>query len=492
MSWREPRSASPDRSIWRDLPEDTFRQHLVELEECTNAVPVDMQTFPMREWLHTSEQHQERPIRTLPLDVEQQVADDFAFLVAVEEGAQSVAACCLEEHSQPAGLSIRFAALDMSLSDAAKCMLRDVSDVLKHAASCCSGDATSLTAYVDVVRIFDQVVRLHHSRLLARLRSIKWQKPKYLAKSHKKPLWQDFTNLIHRVQHIYTKKENATKHVLESHLRDLASLYEGFEAVTPGSLDEDLYMKNLVRKSFEFCATEEVRAYAQRLQNSINGTPTTQVSSAIKCLRQVEKIAAYWRISVSLITTAKRYPSLFENGVKVEYLSPYKSIPTPIGYESWAKTCHVHAEVQLVVYYDLSLPVRSNTRTSEGGSERADFHRPRAIGTSKYLCYLCYQFIRAHKHFFPSNTHGRLYDQWTIPDLTEYDDDMCAQYRGIVKAMDDEVVSQTKTAEKPGGDESALVRWRAEPMTSRQNLLEMDMDGMAFTGEGEHEGDASA
>ena len=49
---------------------------------------------------------------------------------------------------------------------------------------------------------------------------------------------------------------------------------------------------------------------------------------------------------------------------------------------------------------------------------------------------------------------------------------MCRRYRGIVRDIDDEVVREIG---ETGVDEvEAMVRWRAEPMTSRQNLLGVD------------------
>jgi hypothetical protein len=107
MTRLDCRTSDPDSSIWVDPSEDTFRRHLVQLERCTNAVPVDPQVFSFREDPNLTS-------HTLPLAVEQQLADDLAFLAAIEEGAQSVAAVCLEEHSE--GLTIRFAALDLVLS----------------------------------------------------------------------------------------------------------------------------------------------------------------------------------------------------------------------------------------------------------------------------------------------------------------------------------------------------------------------------------------
>ena len=179
---------------------------------------------------------------------------------------------------------------------------------------------------------------------------------------------------------------------------------------------------------------------------------------------------------MGLVKTSVEYPELFRERVGLAFLTPYESVPTGIGYEAWATSCHVHAEVQLAVYYDLAAQ-RSRDRASgravgeeESGSEEDDLIRPRVIGTSKWLCYLCYLFLRSHGGFAVANSHGRLYDQWTVPDLKEFEEETCAQYREIIRGMDDEVLKETKNGnEEALGEES--VRWRAEPMTSRQNLL---------------------
>ena len=429
MSHRDVCTSSTDRSIWLGLSQETFRQHLVVLGDRTNAIPIDARAFDPEEWLAISPYAAQRSY-SLPLAVEQQLADDFACLAAVEEGAQSVAAVCVEEHILPPGLTLRFAALDIS-NDVVRAVLQRTTAIMTTVASDSAKGAHFVLGYVD--NLFHNVIQLHHRRLLARLRSAKWDKPKHLSRSHKKPLWQDFTNLLHRVQFYYIKKEKSSRHAVEKSLVELASVYEGFEAVP--SEAELPALKDVVDSSFTFCSTDTIRDFAQRLESSVGATPTKQVASAIKCLRQIQKIAAYRRICVSLTETARIYPALFQNSVKMAYLVPYKSIPTTIGYKEWAKTCHVHAEVQLAVHYDL---------LSQLEAAQQSFLRPRTIGISKWLCYLCYHFLKAHEQFFPSKTHGQLYDQWTIPDSAEFTTETYQRYRGIVKAIDDEVLQQTE------------------------------------------------
>jgi hypothetical protein len=415
MTWRDPRTASHDISIWHDLPEDVFRQHLVSLQEKTGPTPIDPQAFSVREWLSLSPYVNRSYM--LPIDVEQELADDFAFLAAVEEGAQSVAAVCIEEHVHQTGMTLRFAAMDVSRNEAVKTALQDVSDILSRAAASTSAEALSDHSSL----LFHHVIQLHFYRLLARLRSSKWEKPKYLSKSHKKPLWKDFANLAHRAEHAYTKKEKTIRQLVEGHLKELAVVYEQFDS----SKNEIPSLIYLVEASLAFSSAEEIKDFAQRLQN--NTKHTTQVASAIKSLRQIQKIASYRRICMSLVTIARQYPTLFQN-TKIAYLVPYREVPTSIGYHEWAKTCHVHAEVQLAVYYDLKPDCQ-----------------PRCIGTSKWLCYLCYQFLSAHKLLFPSKTHGRIFDQWTIPDLMEFSETLVQEYRRILKEIDSVVLQQIES-----------------------------------------------
>ncbi|KAK6538386.1 hypothetical protein TWF694_011265 [Orbilia ellipsospora] len=448
----EVRTASADRSIWRDLPEDIFRTHLVLLEERTNAVPAETQVFPLPPDVNDGHR------RLISIRDEQRLADSFAFLAAVEQGAQSVAAVCLEERTadDSFALTVRFAAVD-AIHESLRQSLSVIRQLLADAATATSA-ASVTTATIAVgneehdnygENLFRSLIRLHHRRLLARLRSSKWEKPKYLSRTHKKPLWQDFTNLIHRVQFLYTKKEKESRLAVETSIASLANLYEQFEDTPLESEYETL--SELVRASYKLCTSQHIRTFACRLGEI---GPTPQIRSAVKTLRQVEKIAAYERLARTLVQATRQYSNHFRH-LEFAYLSPYASVSTSIGYETWAKTCHVHAEIQLIVFYD-----------SRSANPQNYSLPPRVIGTSKYLCHLCYLFMKIHGHYPPPNTHGRLYDQWTVPDLREFDDPLIEKYRRTLKKIDEVITLQTTEAPL----------WRLEPMTSRENLLDSTED----------------
>ena len=59
----------------------------------------------------------------------------------------------------------------------------------------------------------------------------------------------------------------------------------------------------------------------------------------------------------------------------------------------------VHAEIQLLLHYDRSKGIP-----------------PRFICASKHACFLCGLFFKLHGQFVPPNTHGRLYEKWTLPE----------------------------------------------------------------------------
>ena len=438
----DPRTACAKQSIWNDIPEDEFRSHLIMLQERTNSVPIRPALFPLAAYDKSLTTHPHR----LSIQDEQSLADDLAYIASTGEGGQSVAAVGIEQHQSTKGLVFCFAAAD-AIEDRTKVGLEEVGRILMS-----STTAMINIQSADVERLLSTITALHEQKILGRLRSRKWQKPAYLARTHKKSLWQDFDNLLHRVQHVYIKKNHPVGIAVANELQQVQSCLEEFEAVPP---DDSISVLHVVKTAYQFCRSEVMRNYARKL-DAID-SPTQQVLAALKTLQQIEKIGAYEGIAVDLLKKVTRYPDLFRN-INIEYLQPYASIPTSIGFERWAKTMHVHAEVQLVAHYDL---VSSQ-------QIQAGILLPRTIGTSKHLCYLCFLFIKHHGRFQPANTHGRLYDQWTVPDLLEFDEERRQLYMKVIESMDDEILNLTSQLEPKVSKRDV---WRVEPMTSRQYLL---------------------
>ncbi|CAK1359345.1 hypothetical protein CB0940_05571 [Cercospora beticola] len=480
---RPVQTAHPANTIWSAISQDAFRENLVTLEKKTNAVPIDVLIAKVEE---TIDQHVP-PGPRIPLHIEKQVADDLAYIAAVGEGAQSVAAVCLEQHIRTSASSkpdsndvhpknttnllvVKIAGMDI-VDDKVKDMLQQIIDGMQDSSRMASArrtpessNAPEQEVYQDAIEtIFDLIITHHRQKLLGRLRSRKWVKPTYLDRTHKKPLWQDFANVVHRVQHVFPRKADwkVRKSVTES-LQGLQEIYELFESTSEAETEEKL--KELVKHSWEFCQRKDMGAFAEKLECGKAGK-TAQVAAATKTLRQVEKVGTYWRIARDLVRVAGG--SYFEafGSIQLEFVNPYASVPTDITYEPWAGKCHVHAEVQLVVEEALA-----GTGWEGRAKEREEMVvvKPRIIGTSKYLCYLCYLFLYYHGGYEVLDTHGRLYDQWTVPDLAEYSPETRKTLSVVLEEMNRHISRQI-------ADTKGSV-WRAEPMTSRQNLLSCDAE----------------
>lgn len=422
-------AADPD-TIWSIVSEHDFRNHVVRLEENTNAIPIDVMRFEDKVIATTN--------HGLPLQVEKQLTNDLAFIAAVGQGAQSVSAVCIEQDLSKSSINIRFAAAD-AINDNVRELLQGVCHEIVRVHEL-DGNERDLASE----KIFTAIVQVHQKRLLGRIRSRKWMKPKYLAASHKKCLWQDFEQLAHRAQHVYPSKKQRT--IREKTLKLIGVLGERFEAFEESELDLTSALQQLIKESFAFCMHEDIRQFAASLEML---RPTAQISAALKTLHQLEKVGSYWRVAQDVISMAECHAQQFTT-FRCEFLKPYDSIPTTIGYETWAESCHVHAEVQLIVDCD----VRNH-------DQAATVIKPRVIGTSKYLCYLCHLFVLYHNTYQVQGTHGRIYDQWTVPDLQQFSSDLKKKYAYILSQMDNHI------------QEASLLppMWRPEPMTSRQDLL---------------------
>jgi hypothetical protein len=131
-------------------------------------------------------------------------------------------------------------------------------------------------------------------------------------------------------------------------------------------------------------------------------------------VREVNKIANYWRVCLSLAHLSRSYRSLFTR-LRLGVLEPYEPSPTT----DMKLRKFVHAEVQMVVFYETSmLPPW-----------------PRAIGASKEACFLCDSFIKAHGHFYLSKAHRQVFPQWTIPDRKDYSTSTLKRFRTALASV---------------------------------------------------------
>lgn len=141
-------------------------------------------------------------------------------------------------------------------------------------------------------------------------------------------------------------------------------------------------------------------------------------------IQQIGKIGRYWSLSANLTSAARKYADLFSN-LRYDILTPYQSTMFQSHSGQLTHFCHVHAEVQMVAFYE-----------SEENGVRI---RPRVIGASKAACYLCNSFIYSHGSFFLSQTQGHLHGQWTVPDLAQYPPTGRMRLRAALSEVNDRI-----------------------------------------------------
>lgn len=125
-------TASPEQSVWSNVGQDRFREHLVNLMRASKEVPADPAVHSPIEWQinHSRNGMQDH---LLPFEVEQCIADDLAFIAAAEEGHKEISAVGLEEIGDGDGLTVRIAANE-GVSQRVRCLLTTVFDLLSECA----------------------------------------------------------------------------------------------------------------------------------------------------------------------------------------------------------------------------------------------------------------------------------------------------------------------------------------------------------------------
>lgn len=87
-------------------------------------------------------------------------------------------------------------------------------------------------------------------------------------------------------------------------------------------------------------------------------------------------------------------------GTEAKTLSQKIPIDMASAEAKFHRCLEVHAEVQLLFFYEI----------------HTDIRRPRVICSSKSACFLCNLFINLHAKFYIARTHGVIWDKWKLPD----------------------------------------------------------------------------
>ncbi|KAF2719800.1 hypothetical protein K431DRAFT_330800 [Polychaeton citri CBS 116435] len=354
---------------------------------------------------------QER-VSILPSEIEEQLAEDFAFLTAWENTPSSVAGATITQQNDTGGICVRIAAnegiskpvrdgLQEMLSSIETCALRRLSK-------------RSCEEY-----LLDTIVVFHRNRILERLGSCKTRR-------HEPDRWaiHSSATMTSRLQvWIKSLQTNArqghsthTTAVLLAQVRELKDAVISVE--TADQATESDTLKSVIRAASNLM--EEVNGFSLQARFHRLGFDSSFTNR--KEFRQILAIANYQRISHYLATAARKYHRLFQSS-NLEIVEPQKV-------EVWQGLKHfVHAEIQLVVDHELN----------------SGPYKPTHIGTSKRACLLCFLFLSAYGRYNVSNTHGEVMPQWTVPNVASLSDDSRTRLQDALRDTATEIKALLRT-----------------------------------------------
>ncbi len=238
------------------------------------------------------------------------------------------------------------------------------------------------------------VVELHRNRILGRLGSPRFIRPKGC---QRRTLVQVGTRIrsLANVPVLRRPTSQACRDDLakfQKQLGILAAAIDTIENAKGAPSIQDLIA--VVHAAFE--ATIDGVSLARRLRAF--GHPPGTISRVE--VRQVQSLGRYSRICSDLASLARSYRQNFANA----RLDVIQHTTIEIWPPASSKKHYVHAEIQMLIHHQLS-PTSS---------------RPRCIGTSKSACFLCHCFLSAHGQYSVMETHGEVFEQWTVPDNSSY------------------------------------------------------------------------
>jgi hypothetical protein len=273
------------------------------------------------------------------------------------------------------------------------------------------------------------VVRFSRKRILGRLQSSKLKRPYYKGGHDSFPLYERIERLSN------TLKCRAIHLTQVSDLQAaLMDLVESLKNVDLKPLDDDLeLLKTVVLK----CHGISNKGNSKLLEKSLCVFGFGKDVTERRAVLEIDKLGKYFGLCKDLIHFGRQSKTrLLWQNLRLETCTSYPS-STPCGSREF---CFVHAEVQLILFYE-RFPKQPPEQT------------PRAIGSSKSACFLCDYFIRNYGSFGVSHSHMQLFTQWTIPEATWMSVEQVQRMRIIIRAIDKEVpklLEQNIVYNRPG------------------------------------------
>lgn len=465
---REITTAASEQSIWKSVQDEAaFRQAAVDLALTTSECPWDadigLSPCPgapcIDDYVGIPQPHPEKQDRyILSEQIEHRLANDFALIAASKEAVFSVTAACIEERmdvsSNLASLKLWLAANE-GVSEELKGCLLDIWNCLSARIS----EAEILE------KVFTKIVHLNRLRIYQRVRKAVGHPPIFREKGRTRQnpddrLSRAFTRMC---KSKLTEQGHAlVERGLAANIKLLALLEElSVEDVEAGSEEATRQLKDISQACFNV-TTDNGRLPFKHIL--VESGLDARLWLKSKYVGEVDKIGAYWRMAMSMVRihshmSRGRPHNISPIKLEIEGVQPYVSVTRDLSIQGRPMSCYVHAEVQLITHLalkkaraDIGSPSVSKTIPSQ----------PRFIGASKSACFLCFLFLTCYGGPKAPPTHGRLYDQWTVPDLVEYTPTHADRLRQTLKLMHTAMIELRQ--------DYCLKKARDHPMTSRVDI----------------------
>lgn len=361
---------------------------------------------------------------TLRLGDELQLADHVAFLAQSQEGALEISAACVEESDN--GLVIRLAS-NRTPSTRTVSGLKKILDTFSNGArrgkkwsfmvlarkhSDSYSIFTGTPGAVLEELLFEDVLDLSTDRILQRIRPPWIRTPAYY-RGVEKPLWIRIKTTLTK---IITSWDSRPYDDMISRLKAFTSTAHDLEFRLEGAR-----LRETIKRIIRSCATISYgckhRSLEQQVIAAYGGS-----DFVTREVVQIDKLARYFGLCRDLGKLSQRCNFRdTTKGITLQHLESFQA-EKPNGA---SQNCYVHAEVQLILYYE------------QYPTEKP----PRAIGCSKSACFLCDTLIQKLKKYYISYSHKRLYNQWTIKDVCWMAPEQVLYFRDILQAIVTEISS---------------------------------------------------
>ncbi|KAL2259416.1 hypothetical protein VTK26DRAFT_6920 [Humicola hyalothermophila] len=377
------------------------------------------------------------PTRLLSFERESSLANTFAFLSGISDYPSDVVAACVEE--LPGGNGIRVVVAINKLHAESGCnVLARIKDGLDEifrrlAQLRAAVSEAGPTAEEDAIlqdQVLDAIVVMCTNRILGRINSRRSDAVYF--KKGKLFLGSTVQQTVDAVRHHAWDKKSRPKS--ERFINGATLLLERLEELERCQQKDVLScIKRVLRAAHRLNTTNDFdKLFPELTASELNPTTKTGFESRLgklamyqQCSLYLSKMAKESALFDSLVVTCVSLDSpLFTRNVTTveeaclnnclfrcrggsKLLSDPKALNTKLKtnkaefrstVQKLIKESRVHAEVQIVCYYELHPIVK----------------KPRVICSSKDACYLCNLFIRLHGTYHIPRTHGNLYPGWRM------------------------------------------------------------------------------